>query len=230
MYCIRRFCSNLKLLSPLTCWISLTPGKTPLSTWAMWSRSDREQRKANFTWRVERVCRHIIFLNKKHREIQYYLLFLKSILSPSIVISNDIFQTTLVTRPKCLVFTTSNPKSPVQCNHTAENLYASFSVFDFVWLCCTCTLFCCCSTRNSLSADLELLEVLLLTLGFGLITMNGGWVFSLKCTIISELFRSCRVRVTSKSWTQTCWTKQTHWAWLQKTPENTWGEVKFKHI
>lgn len=61
-----------------------------------------------------------------------YLLFLKSILSPSIVISNDIFQTTLVTRPKCLVFTTSNPKSPVQCNHTAENLYASFSVFDFV--------------------------------------------------------------------------------------------------
>ena len=56
-----------------------------------------------------------------------------------------------------------------------------------------------CSTRDWLSPVGGLLELLVRARGCGLSTKNGGWVPSVKCRSISELFFSWRVCVMSSS-------------------------------
>lgn len=73
----------------------------------------------------------------------------------------------------------------------------------------TCMLRWGCSTRGWLSPVGGLLEGLGWAWCWGLSTINGGWVPSLKCKGISEVLFSWKISVTSKSSTTTCGTKKT---------------------
>lgn len=69
-------------------------------------------------------------------------------------------------------------------------------------------LHCGCSTRDWLSPLGGLLELLVWARSWGLSTINGGWVPSLKCRGISEVLFSWKACVMSKSCTTTCGTKE----------------------
>lgn len=84
----------------------------------------------------------------------------------------------------------------------------------------TCMLCWGCSTRDWLSPVGGLLELLVRARGCGLSTKNGGWVPSVKCRSISELFFSWRVCVMSNSRTTVYRAQKT----TEKQPKKNWDQ------